>query len=137
MIWLLGVRVEIASQRVHRWNNTRYTCRVLRVIQCRHLVLLIDYALAYVLAERTAVLTCNTDTSCSIIPHPSLSSSYLRNLRDLSTVILSIGFRYSRANTIISWVEFQRVTTSRGISFGFMLWASQIRRHAGRAIIVE
>jgi hypothetical protein len=45
--------------------------------------------------------------------------------------------RYLMANTIISCVEFQRVTTSQGIIFGFISYTWQIRRQAGRAIVVE
>src|SRR6266852_8258018 len=89
------------------------------------------------LDERERILTCSTDTSCSITSQPSLSSLYLHNLRDLSTVILSIGFQYLRAKTIMSWIEFQHMTTSQGISLSLRPWAWQNCRHAGRAMVVN
>lgn len=97
------------------------------------------YLLAYtrLLDEMPMSLTCSTHTSCSIISQPSLSSSYFRNLRDLSAVMLSIGFQYSRTNTIMSWVKFQHIMMSWGISLGLGSWSWQNHCHARRAMVVE
>ena len=67
----------------------------------------------------------------------ALSSSYFLNLRVLSAVILSIAGLYATANLIMSYVEFHRVTTSRGMSRSLSLSSRQMRRQAGRAIVVE
>jgi hypothetical protein len=66
-----------------------------------------------------------------------LSSSYLLSLRALSAVILSTAARYRRTNINMSYVEFHRVTTSRGMSLSLRLASWQMRRQAGRAIVVE
>lgn len=67
----------------------------------------------------------------------SSSNSCFRNFNNLSAVTLSKATQYFRAISSMSYVEFHRVLTSRGIRWGRRPWAAQAARHAGRAIVVE
>src|SRR5277367_4481782 len=67
----------------------------------------------------------------------STSSSNRRSFNALWAVMASIAFRYLTANTSISYVEFQRVTTSRGMSLDLRLRSTHACRQAGSAMVVE
>ena len=81
--------------------------------------------------------TSSTLTRSLMITQSSLSSSYLLNFKPLSPVTLSIAVLYLSTKFIISYVEFQRVTTSRGMRHSLRLSSRQVRRQAGSAIVVE
>ena len=83
------------------------------------------------------VFTSRTPTRSSMICQSSESNSNRRNFMFLSAVTWSIALQYISANAIMSWVEFHRVTTSRGISRALRSSVWQVRRHAGRAMVVE
>ena len=73
----------------------------------------------------------------SMIFHSLSSNSYLRNLSPLSAVIASIADWYLSTKDSMSNVEFQRVTTSWGMSRTLSFKALHALRQAGSAIVVE
>jgi hypothetical protein len=136
MIDLLCLRVKGAVKSVHGRDNSCDT-RCIAGKKKRCLLILLKKTASALLIWRYNKLTSSTTTKSPMILQSLLSSSYFLNFNSLFAVIASIGCRYLSANCIISYVEFHRVTTSRGIRHDLNPSRIQIVRQAGRALVVE
>lgn len=83
------------------------------------------------------MITFKTSPSSLAIPHSAGESSYFRRSSSRFAVILSIAGRKSSAKLSISYVEFQRVATSRGIIRRGRPQELSVVYHCGRRIVVD
>lgn len=89
------------------------------------------------LKNKVKVQTLRTSVSCRTMVHSRAHSSYFRRPRSLSAHNASTALRYSSATHNISYVEFQRVRTSRGINFSGSFKSTSSFLYAGRRMVLE